>query len=103
MPGMPMRALVSSWEANSPTPTSRWVDGMCSQVMATAHDQFPTPRWELMRGADRMDWTWYGPIVRYIKKIPRRKCTEIDIVFCKFVLDDDKRPKIRIAEIEPEA
>jgi hypothetical protein len=29
--------------------------------------------------------------------------TEIDIVFCKFVLDDDKRPKIRVAEIEPEA
>jgi hypothetical protein len=76
---------------------------MCSQVMATAHDQFPTPRWELMRGADRMDWTWYGPIVRYIKKIPRRKCKEIDIVFCKFVLDDDKRPKIWVAEIEPEA
>jgi hypothetical protein len=103
MPGIPMRALVTSWAANSPTPASRWVDGMCSQIMATAHDQFPTPRWELMRGADRTDWTWYGPIVRYIKKIPRRKCTEIDIVFCKFVLDDDKRPNIRVAEIEPEA
>lgn len=103
MPGMPMRALVSSWAANSPTPASRWVDGMCSQVMATAHDQYPTPRWELMRGADRLDWTWYGPTVRYIKKIPRRKCTEIDVVFCKFELDDNKRPKIRVPEIEPEA
>jgi hypothetical protein len=28
-PGIPMRALVSSWAANSPTPTPRWVDGMC--------------------------------------------------------------------------
>ena len=103
MPGIAMRALVSSWQANSPTPASRWVDGMCSQVVAIAHDQFPTPRWELMRGADRTDGTWYGPIVRYVKKIPRRRCTEIDVVFCKFVLDDDKRPKIRVPEIEPEA
>jgi hypothetical protein len=103
MPGMPMRALISSWEANSPTPASQWVDGMCSQLIAAAHDQFPIPRWELMRGADRNDWTWYGPIVRYIKEIPRRKCTEIDVVFCRFELDDDKRPKIRIAERGPEA
>jgi hypothetical protein len=83
MPGILMRDLISSWEANSPTPTSRWVDGMCSQVLATAHDQFPRARWELMRGADRTDWTWYGPMVRYIKKIPRRRSTEIDVVFCK--------------------
>lgn len=103
MPGIPMRDLVSSWEANSPTPASRWVDEICNQVLATAHDQFPTPGWELMRGADRMDWTWYGPIVRYITKVPRRKCTEIDVVFCKFELDDDKRPKIRVPEIEGEA
>lgn len=98
LPGIPMRTLVSSWEALSPTPESRWVDGICSQIMATAQDQFPTPRWELMRGTDRTDWTWYGPIVRYIKKFPRRQCTAIDVVFGKFELDDDKRLKIRVPE-----
>jgi hypothetical protein len=98
MPAMSMRTLVSSWENHSPTPASRWIDGICSQIMATAHDQFPNPRWELMRGTDRTDWTWYGPIVRYIKKFPRRQCTEIDVVFCKFELDEDRRPKIQVPE-----
>lgn len=103
MPGMPMRALISGWEANSLTPASPWVDGMCSQIVAAARDQFPTPRWELMRGADRTDGTLYAPMVRYIKKFPRRKCTEIDVVFCKFELDDDKRLKIRVPQIGLEA
>ena len=102
MPGLPLSNLVSNWKANSPTPASRWVDGMCSQVMAVAHDQFPSLRWELMRGADRMDTTWYGPVVRYVTKVPRRKCTEIDVVFCKFDLDDGT-PKIGIPAVEPEA
>ncbi|MGH2707089.1 MAG: toll/interleukin-1 receptor domain-containing protein [Actinomycetota bacterium] len=102
MPGIPMRVLVSGWEANSPTSASRWVDGMCSQILTTALDQFPTPRWELMRGADRTDWTLYGPMVRYIKKFPRRKCTEIDVIFCKFELDDGNQPKIWVPKIELE-
>ncbi|MGH3914164.1 MAG: hypothetical protein ACRDTC_12270, partial [Pseudonocardiaceae bacterium] len=100
MPGIPMRDLVSNWEASSPTPASRWVDELCNQVVATASDQFPHPSWELMRGTDRMDGTWYGPFVRYIKKISRRQRTEIDVVFCKFELDDDNRPKIRLPESE---
>lgn len=103
MPGIPMRTLTNSWKASSPTPSSRWIDAMCSQILAAAHDQFPAPRWELMRGADQTDWTWYGPILRYIKKFPRRKATEIDVVFCKFELDNDKHPKIRIPDIEPTA
>jgi hypothetical protein len=102
MPGMPLNELVRSWEATSPTPTSLWLDGMCSQVMAAAHDRFPAPRWELMRGTDEMDSTWYGPMVRYLKKVPRRKAMEIDVVFCKFELDDSKRPKIRLPEVKPD-
>lgn len=98
-PGIPMHSLVSSWKANSPTPLSRWVDGICSQVIAAAHDQFPVPRWELMRGTDRTDLTWYSPMLRYIKKFPRRKSTEIDVVFCKFELDNDKQPKIQVPEL----
>lgn len=100
MPGLPMRDLVSSWEANSPTPASRWVDELCSQILATAYDQFPPPGWELMRGADRMDGTWYGPFVRYVKKLSRRQCTEIDVVFCKFELDEDGRPMIQLPKSE---
>ena len=99
MPGMPMRDLVASWRTDSPTPGSLWVDAMCSQIMATTRNQFPTLRWELMRGADRMDRTWYGPVVRYVKKIASRGWEEIDVVFCKFELDDANRPKIGIPEL----
>lgn len=53
-----------------------------------------------MRGADRMDETWYGPLVRYIKKVPSRRLTEIDIVFCKFRLDNENRPNLRIPAVE---
>lgn len=102
MPGIPMRNLVTSWKASSPTPASRWVDGMCSQLMAAALDRYPASHWELMRGTDPMDSTWYGPMLRYIKKFPRRESTEVDVVFCKFELDD-KQPKIRVPEIDPKA
>ena len=47
-----------------------------------------------------MDWTWYGPIVRYQKKF-LVVVRGIDIVFCKFVLDDDKRPKVRLPTLRP--
>ncbi len=97
-PGLPMRELVESWKADSPTPTSRWVDDMCRQIMATTRNQFPSVRWELMRGADRNDQTWYGPIVRYVKKSNSRRCEEIDVVFCKFELDDGV-PKMGVPEV----
>ncbi len=100
MPPMPLRDLLSSWKTSSPTPASQWVDGMCSQILAVCRDQFPTPRWELMRGADRTDETWYGPLVRYIKKIPSRKLTEVDVVFCKFRLGNENRPKLEIPPVE---
>lgn len=99
MPGMPLRDLVSSWQASTATPTSRWVDDMCRQIMATTRNQFPTLRWELMRGADGMDRTLYGPVVRYVKKISNRGCEEIDVVFCKFELGDDHRLRIGVPEI----
>lgn len=102
MPGLPMRDLVESWKADSPTPSSRWIDDMCRQIMATTRNQFPTLRWQLMRGADRMDVTWYGPVVRYVKKVSSRKCSEIDVVFCTFELDDAGRPKIGIPEVLPD-
>ena len=102
MPPVPLRELVASWESNSPTPASRWVEGMCVQIMAAARDQFPTLRWELMRGADQTDETWYGPVVRYIARVPRRKCAEIDVVFCKFQLDSDNRPRIGVPDLSEE-
>ncbi len=98
MPGLAMRELFESWRADSPTPGSLWVDALCTQIMATTRNQFPTLRWEVMRGSDRMDRTWYGPVVRYIKKFPSRQYEEVDVVFCKFDLDDANRPKIGIPE-----
>lgn len=99
MPGLPMRELVAGWQASTPTPTSRWIDDMCRQIMATTRNQYPTLRWELMRGADTMDGTFYGPVVRYIKKISARRCEQIDVVFCKFELTDDDRPRIGVPEV----
>ncbi len=60
----------------------------------------PSPAWT-ERGADRMDQTWYGPAFRYVKKISNRRCEEVDVVFCKFELDDGSRPKIGIPEVLP--
>ncbi len=72
MPPMPFGELVSSWEASSATPTSRWVESLCSQIMAVARDQFPTLRWQLMRGTDSMDSTWYAdPALRQEGPRPR--------------------------------
>jgi hypothetical protein len=102
MPPVPFRDLLSCWEGYSPTPASRWIEGMCSQIMAVARDQFPVLRWELTRGADLLDETWYAPMVRYIKKVPQRKCSEIDVVFAKFQLDDEKRAKIGVPELVEE-
>jgi hypothetical protein len=99
MPPVPLRDLISSWESNSPTPTSRWVEGICVQIMAAARDQFPTLRWEFLRGADQMDETWYGPMLRYVKRVARRKCTELDVVFGKFKLDDDNKPRVGVPEL----
>ncbi len=45
--------------------------------------------------------TWYGSVVRYVKKISSRRCEEVDVVFCKFELDDGGRPKIGIPEVLP--
>lgn len=102
LPGMALGHLISSWQNDTSTPSSRWVDALCAQVMATVRGKFPTLRWELMRGVDELDVTWYGPIVRYYKKIPRRGCTEFDVVFCKFQLDDDGRARIGVPEVQSE-
>lgn len=98
--GVPVRKLVESWRSSSPTPSSGWIDDMCRQIRATVNNDLPAVRWQLMRGADGENTTWYGPIVRYFKRIPARRCTEIDVVFCKFRLGDDKRPRIELCEVE---
>ncbi len=99
-PGVPLRKLLESWRTNTPTPSSRWIDDMCRQIKATVNNDLPSVRWQLMRGADSENTTWYGPIVRYFKRVPARQCTDIDVVFCKFRLGDDGRPKIELCAVE---
>lgn len=103
VPGVPLRQLVASWKNDTATPASRWVEGLCAQVAAAVRGQFPTPRWELMRGVDDLDMTWYGPVLRYYKHISRRRCTELDVVFCKYQLDAEGRPKIGLPPLEEDA
>lgn len=100
VPGLPLRQLVSSWQNDTATPGSRWVDAICTQIMSAVRGQFPTLRWELMRGVDEMDMTWYGPVLRYYKRMARRRCTEFDVVFCKFQLDSQGQAKIGVPEVE---
>lgn len=100
MNGIPLRRLVESWQESTPTPTSRWLDDLAGQIRATVNDDFPVSRWQLMRGADRENSTWYGAVVRYFKRIPARRCAQIDVTFCKFRLGEDKQPQIQLCEVD---
>lgn len=101
MPGVTLSRLVSSWQNDTTTPGSRWVDAMCSQMISAVRGTFPTLRWELMRGVDGLDMAWYGPVVRYYKKTARGG-TEVDVVFCKFQVDAEGRARIGVPEVEPD-
>lgn len=84
-----LRKLITAWREKTPTPDSRWIEGLACQVMDGALGHFPTLRWELMRGADTNDGTWYGPAVVRIWNVPRRRVIEFDVSLCKFSLSEE--------------
>jgi len=96
---IPMRELVERWTNYSPTPGSRWRDDLARQIWDTVTGGNPTARWQLMRGADLDNTAWYGPVVRYFKRIRAEHRAEVDVTFCKFRLDGDKRPEIEVVDV----
>lgn len=86
--GMLLKRLIAAWKGNTPTPRSKWVEGLACQVMDTSLNRFPTLRWELFRGADKNDGTWYGPAVVRVRRIPARRVLEFDVLLCKFSVDE---------------
>lgn len=101
MPSIPMRELVESWEGRLANAGVRWIRWAVPPDHGHGAQPVPYPALGTERGADRMGQTWYGPVVRYVKKISSRRCEEVDVVFCKFELDDGGRPKIGIREVLP--
>jgi len=97
---IPMRELVEHWQSSTPTPASRWMDDLARQIRATVAGSNPTARWQLMRGAERDNTAWYGPVVRYFKRMRSEHRAEIDVTFCKFRLDADKRVEIEVVAVE---
>jgi hypothetical protein len=80
--------LIDSWNERGPVPGSRWWEALSSQIATAAQWHFPAVRWELLRGLDDRDVTWYGPAMVRARRVPRRQCMEFDVYFFKFNVDE---------------
>jgi hypothetical protein len=88
--------VVANWKERSPTPESKWYDAVCSQIADAALDAFPSQIWEVMRGAEARDETWYGPSLIRVRRIPQRRCMEFDVYFCKFDVQEHGTVKVGV-------
>ena len=92
-------ALVDGWKETFPHADQTWLDALCQQVMAAVQGRFPTLRWELMRGMDERDGTWYAPVLNYVRTVAASQSTQLSIYFDKFELDEDgKHVKVGIPQ-----
>jgi hypothetical protein len=83
--------FLRNWRESYPEADGRWVQALSSQISATALDNFPTQVWELLRGVDKNDGTWYGPSLTRVQDLPRQRCGRFDVTFCKFAVDENQR------------
>lgn len=95
-----LKKLITAWRERTATPSSEWIEGLACQVMDGAMGQFPTLRWELMRGADRQDGTWYAPVVTRVRKCPEERVLEFDVALCKFALDDRGNVEVGVPTVD---
>ena len=77
--------LIHAWRDRFPNAEPRWLEGLSTQVMDAAQWQFPSLRWELMRGMDRNDGAWYAPVLNFVRR--REGAMEFDVYFDKFNVD----------------
>lgn len=94
------KRLIAAWRETTTTPESKWLEGLATQVMDAALSMFPTLRWELLRGADKNDGTWYGPAVVSVRRIPAGRVLELDVSLCKFAVDGHGAVVVGVAPLE---
>jgi hypothetical protein len=94
------KRLIAAWRERTPTPSSKWIEGLACQLMDAALGQFPTLRWELMRGADRHDGAWYGPAVVRVRRIPAMHVVKFDVALCKFDVNSVGAVEIGVPKLE---
>jgi hypothetical protein len=61
--------LVAAWKDRYPQGGHTWLEALCAQVKDAVNGMFPTLVWALMRGLDRMDGTWYAPVLNRVRVI----------------------------------
>lgn len=88
--------LLAKWRDKFPDWETRWIDTICSQIVAAAMDEFPTSAWELMRGTDLADGTWYGPALVKVQTSARQHNMGFDVCFMKLAVDKEDRVVARM-------
>jgi hypothetical protein len=83
-----LKNLVAMWQEAYPDSKSRWVEGLCSQILAGIKWKFPAPTWELMQS---LSGFWCAPVLNRVRKIPSQQCLQFDIYFYKFNVDGNKQ------------
>lgn len=101
--------LVRAWKERFPSSDQAWLEALCGQIKDAVDGMFPTLVWQLMRGLDRMDGTWYAPVLNRVRVIrapqaavesPQSVEMEFDIYFDKFELDEEgKQVKVGIPAV----
>jgi hypothetical protein len=96
------RVLVDGWTEKFPQFEPTWLKALSEQISAAVRGMFPTLRWELMRGMDDYDGTWYAPVVNCVRTIGSSQCMQFDVYFDKFELGEDgKTVKVGVPPILP--
>jgi hypothetical protein len=83
--------FVTAWTNAFPDAEPGWLTGLAVQVREAAQSSFPTLRWELMRGIDPLDGTWYAPVLNRVREIKRTQVMQFDVYFDKFTLDEEHK------------
>jgi hypothetical protein len=82
---------VETWKNENPDVEAKWFYALCSQIMAAVVGRYPTLIWEVMRGLDRNDGTWYAPVVNRVRTSTGSRSIEFDVYFDKFEFDDERK------------
>jgi hypothetical protein len=94
--------LVEAWEQGRPEAPRHWIDELAEQLRVGSNWRYPRFRWQLLESVDDADRARYSPILSRVRSVPRQRCHEFDIYFCKF--DTDDQGAIRIGFVnEPQA
>jgi hypothetical protein len=94
--------LVDGWTEKFRQSQPAWLEALSEQVSAAVLGMFPTLRWELMRGVDDRDGTWYAPVVNYVCTLGGFRHMQFDVYFDKFEVNESGRGvKVGIPPLAP--